>query len=350
VVALVVITGLSVIASISLTAYFAHTRFSPENPWIDSLNRPEVIVVGQLLAYVLILMLMYMLARNYSDDRVFESIRWNWPPNWTLYLIGGVGLAIVLVPLGNVLPMPKNVPIDEFFRTARDAYVLSLFGILFAPIFEELFFRGFLYPVVESWLHKIFHSPGRIAWGRNFLLFLAAWGYAVQRIPARLQLYVVRGLAVAILILLLVGVIDQEIRLLNRVIVPATCFVFWGFVGHILRGHALFEATLVPLLLASALTIVLWRRPSPRELSAFTLGTAIAITALAFASIHATQLKYSWGPVLIIFLVGIALTTVRALKKSLSATILMHMAYNGTIFISTYIATDGFRHMEKFNQ
>jgi len=28
----------------------------------------------------------------------------------------------------------------------------------------------------------------------------------------------------------------------------------------------------------------------------------------------------------------------------------MHMDYNGTIFVTSYIATDGFRHMEKFNQ
>jgi hypothetical protein len=233
VVALGFITFVTIIVCIFSTAYVVHARFSPSSPWTDSLKSPEVIVAGQLVAYVLILLLMYVLVRNHSSGRVLESIRWNWPINWTLYLAAGVGLAIVLVPLGNVLPMPKNVPIDEFFRTARDAYVLSLFGVLFAPVFEEVFFRGFLYPVVARWL----------------------------------------------------GVYP-----------------------------------------------------------------AIVITAILFASIHATQLKYSWGPVLIIFLVGIALTTVRALKKSLSATILMHMAYNGTIFITTYIATDGFRHMEKFNQ
>jgi membrane protease YdiL (CAAX protease family) len=51
-----------------------------------------------------------------------------------------------------------------------------------------------------------------------------------------------------------------------------------------------------------------------------------------------------------IFIVGLTLTTVRALKKSVAATILMHMAYNGTIFVAAFIATDGFRHMEKFNQ
>ena len=50
-----------------------------------------------------------------------------------------------------------------------------------------------------------------------------------------------------------------------------------------------------------------------------------------------------------IFLVGVTLTTVRAVKKSVGATVLMHMAYNGTIFVAAYIATDGFRHMEKFS-
>jgi len=74
------------------------------------------------------------------------------------------------------------------------------------------------------------------------------------------------------------------------------------------------------------------------------------ITSLLFAAIHGPQLSEAWGPVLVIFLVGIALTTVRAVKKSVAATVLMHMAYNGTIFIAAYVSTDGFRHLEKINQ
>lgn len=233
VVALAFITFFTVIACIFATAYVAHARFLRSSPWTESLNRPEVVVAGQLVAYLLILILMYKLVRNHSAGRVLESLRWNWPVNWTAYVLGGVVMAVLLLPLGNLLPMPKNVPIDEFFRTARDAYILSFFGILFAPLFEEVSFRGFLYPVLA-------------------------------------------------------------------------------------------------------------RR--------FGLLPSIVLTAIAFAAIHTTQLKYSWGPVLIIFLVGITLSTVRALRKSVAATVLMHMAYNGTIFITSYIATDGFRHMEKFNQ
>jgi uncharacterized protein len=233
VLALAFITFVAVVGCALATAYFVHLRYSRATPWIESLKRPEVIVGGQLLAYFLILILMHRIAYTGSGGKPFEAIRWNWPQNWTRYLLAGVALEICLLPFAYLLPMPKNVPIEEFFRTARDAYILSLFGILFAPLFEELFFRGFLYPVLA-------------------------------------------------------------------------------------------------------------RR--------FALGPSIVLTSLAFAAIHASQLKYSWGPVLIIFLVGVALTTVRALKKSVAATVLMHMAYNATIFVVAYIATDRFRHMERFNQ
>lgn len=233
VVALAFITFFAIVLCVFATAYFVHLRFSPANPWIESLKRPEVVVVGQLLAYVLILALMYKLLQSHSDGKVLDALRWNWPMSWTSYLLAGVALEFCLLPFAYLLPMPKNVPIDEFFRTARDAYILSVFGILFAPLFEELLFRGFLYPVLA-------------------------------------------------------------------------------------------------------------RR--------FGLAPSIVLTSLAFAAIHASQLKYSWGPVLVIFMVGLALTTVRALKKSVAATVLMHTAYNATIFIVTYIATDHFRHLERFNQ
>ena len=231
--ALAVTTVVVLVSCVVGTAYFVHHRFSPTAPMVEALKRPEVIVGGQLLAYFLVLLVMYAMVSSQNNGRVLEGIRWNWPQNWGAYLLAGIALELCLVPFAYLLPMPKHAPIDDFFRTARDAYVLSLFGVFFAPLFEEVFFRGFVYPVLAR---------------------------RVRMIPA------------------------------------------------------------------------------------------ILITALCFAVIHASQLKYSWGPVLVIFLVGIALTTVRALKKSVAATVLMHMAYNGSIFIAAYIATGGFRHMEKFNQ
>jgi uncharacterized protein len=75
----------------------------------------------------------------------------------------------------------------------------------------------------------------------------------------------------------------------------------------------------------------------------------ILLTSVAFGLLHGAQLKYSWA-VLIIFLVGIALTTVRALTKSVAASFLIHVGYNGTLSVLLFIATSGFRHLERLNQ
>lgn len=232
-VALVVLAAVILGACIFALGYAFGPRLAPHATLGPQAELPELVVGALLLTYVLILIAMYVLVRSRTAIPVGEAIRWNWPHNWGAYILGGFALAVCLLPLDRLLPMPKNLPIEEFFKNTRDAYVLSFFGVFVAPLFEELSFRGFLYPVLA------------------------------------------RGLG---------------------------------------------------------------------------MPMGILLTSVLFALLHGEQLRFSWGPLFVIFLVGVTLTTVRALKKSVAATVLMHMAYNGTIFIAEYIATDGFRHMEKFNQ
>ena len=132
---LAVITVVAMFGCVLGAAFFVHRRFSPTAPFLESLKRPEVIVGGQLLAYFLVLLVMYAIVASQTNGRVLEGIRWNWPQNWGVYLLAGVALELCLVPFAYLLPMPKHAPIDDFFRTARDAYVLSLFGVFFAPLF-----------------------------------------------------------------------------------------------------------------------------------------------------------------------------------------------------------------------
>ena len=75
---------------------------------------------------------------------------------------------------------------------------------------------------------------------------------------------------------------------------------------------------------------------------------AIFLTGAAFGLLHGDQLNFSWA-VLIIFLVGVALTAVRAVTKSVAASFLVHVGYNGTLSTLLVVATDGFRHLEKLN-
>lgn len=79
-----------------------------------------------------------------------------------------------------------------------------------------------------------------------------------------------------------------------------------------------------------------------------TAGTVI--TSAAFALMHSVQLAHAWGPLFILFLVGLALTVVRIVSRSVVPGVLVHMAYNATLFTMLYIASDGYRHLEKVLQ
>jgi uncharacterized protein len=76
----------------------------------------------------------------------------------------------------------------------------------------------------------------------------------------------------------------------------------------------------------------------------------VFVTALGFGLLHAMQLGFAWGPVFIIFLVGVALTVVRAVVGSVGASFIVHVSYNFALTAASFAATDGFRHLEKLNQ
>jgi membrane protease YdiL (CAAX protease family) len=225
-------TFFAIFLSMMGVSLIAHLYFARSTPWVDEWRKPEIVVLSQVLGYLVVLALMIRLASAYGG-RATEALRWNWPQSWPAFLGYGVVLSITLQLLAHLLPMPKTLPIDEFFQTPREAWLLSIFSITFAPLLEELFFRGFLYPVL------------------------------------------------------------------------ARCF-------------------------------------------GVTAG--IVLTGLAFGGIHGTQLKYSWGPVLVIVLVGIVLTAVRAVTKSVASTFLMHVGYNTSLMVAMFIGTDGFRHLENLRQ
>ncbi|PYV90700.1 MAG: hypothetical protein DMG05_09450, partial [Acidobacteria bacterium] len=54
-------------------------------------------------------------------------------------------------------------------------------------------------------------------------------------------------------------------------------------------------------------------------------------TALLFTTVHVTQLWGSWSGIVLILLVGITLSTVRAKTDSLIPSFVIHLSYNSTI-------------------
>src|SRR5439155_12190789 len=111
---------------------------------------------------------------------------------------GGILLALGLQAFAHLLPMPKNLPIDQFFQTAREAYLLSIFGMSLAPLLEELFFRGFLYPVLARRL------------GMAAGIFLSALAFALLH---GAQLMYAWG---AVLVFFLVGLVLCLVRAVTK--------------------------------------------------------------------------------------------------------------------------------------
>ncbi len=152
------------------------------------------------------------------------------------------------------MTLPKQMPIDSFFRSPGAVWIVAIFGTFIAPPAEEIFFRGFLLRSVAiafDWVRSRGSEEDRRAWMDTDALSRPAW-------------------------------------------------IFSGI-----------------------------------------------LTSAAFAVMHAAQLGFAWNAVAVLTLVGGVLTAVRLRFKSVAASTVVHMAYNGFIFAVLFVATGGFRHLDK---
>ena len=58
---------------------------------------------------------------------------------------------------------------------------------------------------------------------------------------------------------------------------------------------------------------------------------AVGVTAVLFTAVHVSQLWGSWVGILLILLVGLTLSIVRAKTDSLVPSFVIHLSYNSTI-------------------
>ncbi len=110
---------------------------------------PQFSIPAQFVAYLLVIAYMVAVVRLRADG-FWRNIRWRWPGSAAIgYAALGVALAVAVQTASALLPIPKTLPIDQYFRAPADAYLMAAFGVTFAPLVEELFFRGFLFPVID---------------------------------------------------------------------------------------------------------------------------------------------------------------------------------------------------------
>ncbi|HZR67380.1 MAG TPA: type II CAAX endopeptidase family protein [Terriglobales bacterium] len=203
--------------------------FYPALTFNDVAQKPWVLLGPQFVWFAAVALFLVDYSKARFHQTLWQAVSWKWPrEGWPALIAIGIG-TLALQILQRVLPMPQTSPFDKFFQRPIDGFAMAVLGIVFAPFMEELFFRGFLYPVVAR-----------------------KWGVAA------------------------------------------------GVLG----------------------------------------------TAAVFGLIHYPEYK-SWGPVLIIFLVGVILALVRAQRHSVAASFVVHGIYNGVPILVLMIASHGFHNLPK---
>ena len=191
---MVVVAVLSIFFFSILALEIAHT-INPAAKTADLARNPLVVVPAQVEAYLVLLLFMYALMTNSYNRSFWNGVHWRFPRSrWILYLFGGVALAVAIEAGSSFLPIPKSLPIDEFFRDRKSAWLMAGFGTLLAPLVEELFFRGFLYPVlrrrvgvvvgtaVTALLFALIHeSQLAHAWAPLLMLFCVGVAFTLTR-------------------------------------------------------------------------------------------------------------------------------------------------------------------------
>ena len=314
---------------------------------------PLVIVPSMTLAYLAMLIAMYGLVTRHRQRPFWQTVGWQWPRNlgWLGFLAAGGFLAVALGELSRLLPIPKSLPMDQFFKNPQGAYLMMVFGVAIAPLAEEMLFRGFLYPVLDRWLQTLFMTPPQVRRGCIWILIMTGWGYVAHRLP------LAWSVLLAIVVFLAVGalVVARSLRSAERpssvVLLPASMTVAWGLASGAISGHVFGIAT-TALLVLGGLLGVFSMAPTPEASAAGRWGRFLAVlaTSFAFAMVHGEQLGQAWGPLLVLFVVGLALTITRVVTRSVTPGLLIHVGYNLMLFGVLYVGTDHFRHLERMTQ
>jgi CAAX protease family protein len=206
---LALITLVTLMVSEFVTVIAAMFFVHPRANFRDLLQRPSLDLIGEIVGYIVVASFMIMLVEGKYRTPFWKAIHWNWRGQSVPKFVGLGVLTVSLDLLGRYLPMPKTTPFEQFFSRPSDAYLIAAFAVTFGPLMEELFFRGFLYPVLARrtglFLAVLFTA---IPFGFMHYLQYRSWG--------------------AVLVITMVGVVLTVVRMVTNS-VAASFMVHVGY-------------------------------------------------------------------------------------------------------------------------
>ena len=221
---------------------------------------PKYVLAVQAVVYFGTLLIASIVFPRLWQRPFAEGMQWNAPKAkalaWQL-IPAGVAVSFTVQALSSLISMPKSMPMDDFFKTRSDVWLITCFGTLLAPAVEEICFRGFLFPalaIAYDWL-------------------------SLSRTP------------------------EAVLHWRSTTTLTTASFLFSGL-----------------------------------------------LTSICFALLHAAQLAHTWAAVGLLLCVSFVFTWVRVRTQSVACSSLMHASYNFSVFLSAFVVTSGFRHLEKMTR
>lgn len=212
VLAIVGLAFLTILISQFAILFGAHFFVYPHASLAVLAQKPLLLIVSQFIIDGIVAVFLFLLVEAKYHVRFWQAIQWNWPGQEWKWLGFGLVMLLALSVLENVLPMPKDTPFDKLFARPRDAYLLAIIAVTLGPLVEELFFRGFFYPVLAR------------RWGMTWGVFLTALPFALMHMP---QYGYAWG---ALLVILVVGIVCGVVRAVTHS-VGASFLVHAGYNG-----------------------------------------------------------------------------------------------------------------------
>jgi hypothetical protein len=164
-------------------------------------HNPRLQLPAELAGYLVTLAFMAALVRSRGLP-FWRTVRWRWTSGIPGYVVLGFLLSIFVAFANSVLPIPKSLPIEKYFADTLGVWMLAIFGVTVAPLMEEMFFRGFLYPVLARPL------------GSGWSVMITALGFALLHSPQ------LGGAWAPLLLLYVVGIVLTFVRVRTGSVVP----------------------------------------------------------------------------------------------------------------------------------
>jgi membrane protease YdiL (CAAX protease family) len=105
---------------------------------------------GQFLGYALWFACLFLLLKGKYDRSFWRPLGWVTPSgSLILSLMLGVPLAFAIAALGALLRTPEiEMPFRELLSDRLSILLVGVSAVTIGPVFEELTFRGFLFPLI----------------------------------------------------------------------------------------------------------------------------------------------------------------------------------------------------------